>query len=556
MKNIPVVASPDGFRMPAGQERAVRWTVYLGFLALAIGIVNGLGQALNYSRVDILQYFPGMRSYYQGLTVHGVVNAIIFTFAFANGFLALTTARALARPLSAPLLWASFGLLAFGTLLAGYAMGTGQASVLYTFYPPLQAHWTFYLGLALLVVSTWVTAGMLFRALARWRRDHRGERIPLLAFMSVATYAMWCLASVGIAVEVVGLLLPWSLGWIDHADPLLSRSLFWYSGHPIVYFWLLPAYVSWYAMVPRHAGGQLFSDSLTRVVFLMFLALSIPTGFHHQYTDPGIGTGMKALHAVLTFGVFFPSMVTAFSVMYALEIGGRRRGGKGLVDWFFKLDWGNPALVAQLLAMLTFTLGGVTGLINASYNLNQVIHNTTWVPGHFHMTVGSAVTLSFMGIAYWLIPYLTGRELVGRGMALVSSWIYTAGVLVMGRGLISGGLDGMPRRTLVMEAPYEKPTWELAGMLTGFGGTLMFVGGALFFAVLAGTVLFGPKSEHPRDLPFTTTIQGPARDGWEPRLDRFRYWVVATVILILVAYGPFLAGYLPGNFTSPPYRFY
>jgi len=554
--NHPVVASPEGFDLPDAQRRVIRWTVYFGFFALAIGILNGLGQALNYAKVDILQYFPGMRTYYQGLTVHGVVNAIIFTFAFANGFLALTTARALARPLKTGLLWVAYGLLLLGSLLAGYAMASGQASVLYTFYPPLQAHWTYYLGLALLVVSTWVIAAALFMGLSGWRRENPGERIPLMAFISVATYAMWCLASIGIAVEVVGLLLPWSLGLIESADPLLSRTLFWYSGHPIVYFWLLPAYVSWYMMVPAHAGGKLFSDSVVRVVFLLFLLLSIPTGFHHQYTDPGIGVGMKAMHSVLTFGVFFPSLITAFTLVYALEIGGRARGGTGLVNWFLKLDWKHPALVAQILAMLTFTLGGITGLINASFNLNQVVHNTAWIPGHFHMTVGSAVTMSFMGIAYWLIPYLARRELVGKGMAVVQSWVYFVGVLVMARGLISGGLDGMPRRTLIMEAPYEKASWELAGLLTGFGGTLMFIGGGLFFAVLAATILFGKKVEGKDDLPFTVTHTKPANEGWEVGLDRFRYWIIATVVLILVAYLPFLVTYLPGNFTSPPYRFF
>jgi cytochrome c oxidase subunit I len=171
--------------------------IYLSFAALSIGIINGLGQALNYARVDILQYFPGMRTYYQGLTVHGVVNAIVFTFAFANGFLALTTSRALAKP---PLNASSgtvLGTMVLGTLLAGYAMATGQASVLYTFYPPLMAHWSYYVGLALLVVSTWITALMLFLVLREWRRENEGKRIPLMAFISVATYAMWTLASSG-----------------------------------------------------------------------------------------------------------------------------------------------------------------------------------------------------------------------------------------------------------------------------------------------------------------------------------------------------------------------
>lgn len=554
--STPVVAQPSGFDLPEGHRRAIRYMMYLAFGALAIGIINGLGQALNYARVDILQYFPGMRTYYQGLTVHGVVNAIVFTFAFANGFLSLTTSRALARPVNGGMLWAVLVTMILGVVLAGYAMFTGQASVLYTFYPPLMAHWSYYLGLALLVVSTWITAVMLFMALASWRKANPGVRVPLLAFISVITYSMWTMASLGIAVEVVGLLLPWSLGLIDHADPLLSRTLFWFSGHPIVYFWLLPAYVSWYALVPKQAGGKLFSDSVTRIVFILFLLLSIPTGFHHQYTDPGITGWMKGIHGVLTFGVFFPSMITAFSIMYALEVGARARGGKGLISWFLKLDWQNPALVAQILAMLTFTLGGITGLINASYSLNLAIHNTAWVPGHFHMTVGSAVTMSFMGIAFWLIPYLTRRELTGKGLALASQWLYFVGVLVMARGLISGGIDGMPRRTNMLEAAYSKPSWELAGMFTGLGGTLMFVGGFLFFIVFAATAFFGKKTDAVLDLPFTETHQAPATSGWELKLDSIRLWVAVAAFLVLIAYGPFLVQYLPGNFTSPGYRFY
>lgn len=548
--STPVVHDPAGFELPSGHNAMIRWMVYIGFGALSLGFLNGAGQALNYANIDILKYFPGMRTYYQGLTAHGVLNAIVMTFAFSNGFLALTTARALGRPLNLGLLRLTFGLLLVGTLMAGWAIASGQASVLYTFYPPLQGHPLFYIGLALVVISTWTTMVNLLLGLSGWRRENPGARIPLMAFVSVTTYVMWFIASLGIAVEVVGLLIPWSLGWIDNSDPLLSRTLFWFTGHPIVYFWLLPAYVSWYMMIPKHAGGTLFSDTVTRIVFLMFLVLSIPVGFHHQYTDPGIGQGMKAAHAVLTFGVFFPSLITAFSVMWALEIGGRRRGAKGLLDWFWKLDWGNPVLAVQVLAMLTFLLGGATGLINASYTMNQIIHNTTWVPGHFHMTVGSAVTMSFMGIAYWMIPYLKGRELWGRKIALAQGWIYFVGVLVFARGMISGGLDGMPRRTMLMEAPYSKPSWELAGIITGVGGTIMLVGGMLFFVVLLGTIFLGPKKSG-QDVPFTETVHAPSVQGWSARLDRFRIWVTVTVILILIAYGPFLIQRLPGDFVSP-----
>jgi cytochrome c oxidase subunit 1 len=396
----------------------------------------------------------------------------------------------------------------------------------------------------------------MWLGLRGWQKAHPGERIPLLAFISVISYTMWVLASLGIAVSFLGFLIPWSVGWLDHVDPLLNRTLFWFTGHAIVYAWLLPAYVSWYALVPAQAGGKLVSDSLTRAVFILFLLLSIPTGFHHQYTDPGISTSMKAMHAVLTFGVFYPSLATAFSVVLALEIGGRARGGKGLLGWIWRLNWKDPSLTAQILAMFTFVFGGITGLINASYQVNQVVHNTTWIPGHFHMTVGSAVALTFMGIAYWMVPYLTGRSLWGRPLAVAQSWIYTIGVLIFARGMISGGLAGMPRRTFLAEATYTSQGWGLSGILTAVGGSIMTLGILVFFAVLIMTLVAGRRGEGPRDIPVSTALTSPARTGWELRLDRLGFWVVMAVLLIVIAYGPFFASYLPPNMVSPGYRFY
>lgn len=545
------VVDPGGFELPGTQRRAIRYSLYTGYFALTAGIFHGLAQALSYAGIDILPFFPALRSYYQGLTAHGVANVLIFTFSFSNGFLMLTTARALSRRLNSGLVWASFALLAVGNLLTAYAVVTNKASVLYTSYAPLQAHFTYYIGLALVVVSTWAALLAMLLTLRAWRRDNAGARIPLLAHISVISYVMWFLASLPIAVSFLGLLTPWTLGLIEYVDPLLTRTLFWFTGHAIVYAWLLPAYVSWYALIPRQTGGLLISDSYTRIVFILFLLLSIPTGFHHQYTDPGVPEAMKALHGVLTFGVFFPSLATAFSVMAALEIGGRKAGGRGLFGWIPKLPWGDPSVLAQLLAMLTFVFGGATGLINASFTMNQVIHNTTWIPGHFHMTIGSAVALTLMGVAYWLIPYLTGRGLWGRKFAVASSWMYFVGVLIFARGMISAGLQGMPRRTYMVQAPYKQASWELGGMLTGAGGTLMFLSVLLFFLVVVMTVFFGKRGAAPADIPWSQTLTAPAAAGWERNLDRIGLWVFAEIVLIAIAYGPFFVKYLPGHFVSP-----
>jgi cytochrome c oxidase subunit 1 len=548
-----IVSDPAGYALTADHRRAVRWTLYLGYAALTAGIFHGFANALSYAKVDIIGYFPGLKTYYQGLTAHGVANAIIFTFSFGNAFLPLMTGRALGRPLLGWLLWATLGTMVVGNVFVIYAVVGNHASVLYTSYAPLQAHWTYYLGLVLVVVSTWLALLHMVILLRRWRADHRGERVPLLAFISTVSWVMWFFASLPIAVEFLVFLLPWSLGLRARIDPLLTRTLFWFTGHAIVYAWLLPAYVSWYALMPRQVGGKLISDQYARVTFILFLVLSQPLGLHHQFTDPGISAGLKAVHAVLTFGVFLPSLATAFSVMAALEIGGRSRGGRGLLGWIRTLPWGDPSVTAQLLAMLTFILGGATGLVNASYTMNQVIHNTTWVPGHFHMTVGSAVALTFMGVAYWLVPYLTGRGLWSRRLALASSWIYTVGILIFARGMISAGLAGMPRRIFRAHATYDNPAWHLGGILTGVGGSLMFLGILLFFVVIALTVVAGRPGEAPTDVPVSQTLTAPARTGWELGLDRIGIWVVVLLVLCAIAYGPFFATYKP-NFVSPPFH--
>lgn len=546
--STPIVSKASGFSLPRSDLNVIRWNIYFGFAVLAIGVLLGFEQALNYARVDIFRYYPGIGSYYHGLTIHGVFNALVLTTAFANGFTALTTARGLSRRLNPGLLHAALWALLIGSLLASYAMFTQKATVLYTFYPPLEAHWTFYLGLALVVVSTWITSAAQLAALRGWRRENPGARIPLLAYMSIATYVMWDIASTGIAVEVVGLLLPWSLGLLPGSDPMLSRTLFWFTGHPIVYFWLLPIYVSWYGMIPRQAGGVLFSDTLTRVAFVLFILL-VPVGFHHQFVDPGVSQGLKFTVAGLTFAIFFPSLMTAFAVMYALEIAGRRNGGKGLVGWFFRIRWSDPSVCAQVLAMLAFLLGGISGLINASYTLNMEVHNTAFIPGHFHLTIGTAVALSYIGIAYWLVPFLERRELWSPRLAIVQAFLYFAGVLIFSRGMIAGGLAGMPRRTALSQASYGLPSWKIPGLMAATGGTMMFISAMLFFLVLLMTIFAG-KEIPQGDVPFTETVAAPATAGWQIQLDQLRYWVIASIVLAVAVYGPFLIGHLPPNLAA------
>ncbi|MGE3960357.1 MAG: cbb3-type cytochrome c oxidase subunit I [Dehalococcoidia bacterium] len=528
------------------QKRYAAAHLYLALAMLAIGGVMGLMQALNRVEIDITQQLH-LQSYYQGLTIHGVALVLVFTFAFANSLLIVATSRGFDRPLvGTPIIAAAFFSMLLGSLMAAWAMLANQASVMFTFYAPLQAHVIFYLGLVLVVISTWLVSASQILTLIAWRKDHPDERIPLQAYTSIITYILWDIASLFVAVEVLVFLVPWSLGIIDEVDPQFTRTLFWASGHAIVYVWLLPAYVSWYTMVPRMAGGKLFSDALPRLVFILFLLLSTPVGLHHQYTDPGIEPLLKSIHLVLTFGVTFPSIITFFTVMASLENAGRTRGGRGLFGWIWALPWGNPALVGQLLAMLGFILGGISGSVNASATMNLVVHNTSWIPGHFHLTVGTAVTLTIMAMMYWMLPYLTGRKLWNPKLALLQVWTYFIGVLIFSRGQIQGGLDGMPRRTAIGDASYDTSQWDLANALTAIGGVVMVISGAIFFIVVVATLLnrrMTAAEAAEVEVPVAEAIHGPEKT--HPMWDRLGFWSGVAVLGVIAAYLPVLVSYLP-----------
>lgn len=528
--------------VPTAVRRLVGAHLVVALVALGIGGVFGIFQALNtdgiqlYGVVNRALPAPVQVNYYEGLTVHGVLMALVFTTFFICGFLVFVTARSVgADRLRLRLQWGCWWAMLVGLVLAAFTILTNNATVLYTFYPPLKASPAFYLGLALVVLGTWPITFDLFTAMRAWQQEYPGQRTPLPAFMAVVTLLMWVIASLGIVVEIAFQLLPWSLGWIGGVDPELERTLFWFTGHPIVYFWLLPAYISWYTILPRQAGGKLFSDTMARISFLFFLAYSIPVGVHHQFEDPGIGQTVKLVQAFFTFIVFFPSLLTAFALAASLESVGWARGDRFWFSWLRRVPWGDPSVAAQLLAMLLFIFGGIGGLINASYNLDLLIHNTAFIVGHFHITVGSATALTFTGAAYWLVPHLAGRPLWSRRAAQAQVWLWFVGMALFSATEHFLGILGMPRRTDIATATYIPATWHIWFPLVALGGGLMGLSGLLFLLNMAMTAFHGARREQEAPA-FADALHGPKLT---PRLfDRLGPWLVVTIALIVIAYGP------------------
>ena len=272
------------------------WLAFIGFGAALL-----LGAWQMFIRSP-LQAGSAIRNwYYRSVTAHGTTMAYVMPTLVAMGFGYFVTEAALKRPLIGPhWAWLGFALVLIGTVMAVVPVAMGRASVLYTFYPPLIGSPFYYLGVVLVVVGSWIWVALMSANLYYWKRDNPGAPVPLAMFATVAGSYLWGWTAVGAALELLFQILPVAFGLRTTIDAGLARVFFSWTLHAIVYFWLMPAYIAYYTIVPRAIGGRLFSDTMGRLAFILFLVVAMPIGIHHLFEDPEVGSGFKFLHSVFT----------------------------------------------------------------------------------------------------------------------------------------------------------------------------------------------------------------------------------------------------------------
>lgn len=508
----------------------------VAFGAFGLAAVMGFYQVL--ARSDLIPALQSPGVYFASVSTHGVLMAYVLTTFFIMGFGYVTAVSSLKTPLWNPRwAWIGFWTSTVGTGLAALPLLLGRASVLYTFYPPVQAHALFYIGAALLVAGSWFWAVIMIVMHGQWKKAHPGEPVPLPMFATTANAILWLWTSAGVASEVVFQLIPWSMGLKDTVDPGLARTLFAWTLHPIVYFWLIPAYIALYSFVPKAAGGKLFSDELGRVAFVMLLVLSLPIGFHHLYMDPQQGAGFKLSHGALTFLVAVPTLMTAFTISASLEFAGRSRGGTGQFGWIGALPWRNSMVLAGILAAAMLVLGGFGGLVNASYAMNAMVHNTAWVAGHFHLIFGGTTIILYMATAYYLWPRLTGKPLCSPTLPLIQLWSWFWGFVILTTAWHILGLLGQPRR--ISTVTYNSPltfAWDPYILTMVVGGTVLTVSAGLFVYILAKSYrqpetgsIQADEIEYAEPLEPVTRVH--------PLLNGFSVWNIALAVLMLANFG-------------------
>jgi cytochrome c oxidase subunit 1 len=411
---------------------------------------------------------------------------------------------------------------------------TGNASVLYTFYPPLLASAWYYLGAFLLIGGSMIWVVLMIVNMRAWKRGNPGRPVPLAMFAITATAILWAWAAAGVLIELVGILLPRAFGWSDLIDAALGRTLFSVTLHAIVYFWLMPAYIGFYTLLAEAAGGRLYSDTMGRLTFIMFLVFSLPVGMHHLLVDPEHGSGFKFLQSFLTFLVALPTLLTVYSITATLEIAGRLRGGRGLLGWIPALPWHEPMVLAVGLSLVMLGLGGFGGLINMSYAMNAMIHNTSWVTAHFHLIFGGAVVIMYFAVAYEMWPRITGKPMQWKRLARWQLSLWFIGMLITTIPWHVAGLMGQPRRVAIFD--YSIPMVAKTGWLvviSAIGGFILLLSAILLIIVLARShfgerMLIAP-------LRYALAVNPPQQVP--VALNSFGMWNAIVLVLMVAAYG-------------------
>lgn len=483
---------------------------------------------------------PGQ--YFMSVTAHGVSMAYVLTTFFIMGFGYFVAVTALNRPLPGRFwAWVAFWIALLGVVVTLIPIGLGRASVLFTFYPPLTASVWFYVGLVLVVAASWIWCVLMLVAMSEWKRENPGRPVPLAMFATVANAVMWLWTTVGVAAQLVFQVIPAALGIVQTIDVGLSRTLFSWTLHAIVYFWLIPAYIAFYTMVPRAAGGRLYSDTMGRLTFILFLIYSLPVGMHHLLMDPEHGNAFKFVQVLLTAFVAVPTLLTIFTITASLEIAGRLRGGRGVFGWIAALPWDRPMVLATGLGFIMLGFGGFGGIVNMGYGMNAMVHNTSWVTAHFHLIFGGSVVIMYFAIAYEIWPRLTGRDHVSLAPLRLQLWLWFIGMMVMTLPWHWLGLQGQWRR--VANFNYADPIiagWGPWVVVSLVGGIILLISAILFVWNLAQ-----PHRSRVAAIPhplYALAVHPPQRVP--AALNGFGLWNVLVLVLMVLAYGFPIAQFL------------
>ena len=489
-----------GLQYHKSAEPLIKLNAVAAVVALLVGGVLAL--LITLTRWQAV-HLVGADTFYMILTAHGLDMLVVWIIFFEVAVLYFCSSTLLRCRLATPkLAWLAFALMLIGAVTFNVAIFTGNATVMMTSYVPLPAHPAFYLGLILFAVGALIACFIFLGTLvvAKAEKTYEGS-IPLVTFgaMTACIIAIFTIASGAIILIPTFL---WSLGYIKTIDPLMYRTIWWAFGHSSQQINVSAHIAVWYAIAAIVFGAKPMSERVSRMAFTLYIFFLQLASAHHLLSDPGLSVEWKVFNtSYAMYLAVLASMIHGLTVPGAIEAAQRRKGyTKGLFEWIRKAPWGNPVFSGMFISLIGFGfLGGITGVMMGTEQLNMLIHNTIYVPGHFHATVVIGTTLAFMSLTWFLLPTVFNREVLMPGLAKWQPYLFGGGMAVFCLAMMGAGTLGVPRRHWDMSfagtaLPYEFPgsAWLMMAIV-GVSGVAAVVGGAIYIGLTVLTILFGKK---------------------------------------------------------------
>ena len=434
--------------------------------AITVGLVALVLSAMMRMQIG----FPGSidmdaTAYYQAMTMHGMIMVIylltaLFLGGFGNYLIPLMVgARDMVFPFVNMLsFW--FYLLSVLVLMASFFVPGGPTGAGWTLYPPQAitagtpgAEWGIILMLVSLIIFIIAATmgGLNYVTTILQARTHGMTmfRLPLTVWGIFVATILALLAFPALFVSGIMMLLDKTIGTsffmpdmlqfgtqleYTGGSPILFQHLFWFFGHPEVYIVALPAFGLVSDLISVHARKSIFGYRMMVWAIVAIGALSFIVWAHHMYVS-----GMNPY-----FGFFFAVTTLVIAVPTALKV----------YNWLLTLWRANIQMTVPMLFSLafivTFLVGGLTGLFLGNVVVDIPLSDTYFVVAHFHMVMGVAPILVVFGSIYHWYPKITGRML-NDTIGKLHFWVTFLGTYLIYFPMHYLGFQGMPRRYYAYE---------------------------------------------------------------------------------------------------------
>jgi len=470
-------------------------------LALVM-LLRGFSDAIMMRSQQALAFHAGgylvPEHYDQIFSAHGTIMIFFVAMPFVIGLMNFVVPLQLGvRDVAFPTLNSTgFWLTAVGALLVNLSLVVGEfARTGWLPYPPLSeltyspgVGVDYYLwGIEISGIGTLMTGINMVTTILKMRAPGMNYmRMPVFCWTSLASSLMIVAAFPVLTATLAMLLLDRYLDFhfftnAAGGNAMMFMNLIWAWGHPEVYILVLPAFGVYSEVVATFSGKPLFGYRSMVIATMAICILSLTVWLHHFFTM-GAGADVNAVFGIASMLIAIPT-------------------GVKIYNWLFTMYRGRVRFTSPMLwaigFMVTFVIGGMTGVLLAEPPADFMLHNSLFLVAHFHnVIIGGVLFGVFAGYTYWF-PKAFGFSLDER-LGKAAFWCWFVGFYVAFVPLYIVGLEGMTRRM----QHYDRPEWHPWMLVAVVGALIIFLGIALQVAQLAISIRSRDKRREPTGDPW------------------------------------------------------